>query len=261
MTPIGLFDSHLHLTDERLRGDLEAVLASAREAGVEEMVTIGTSPEDSEAACLVAAAHPGIGASAGLHPHEASAFGPAVMEALERLASRPEVVAIGETGLDFHYDHSPRDAQRRAFEAQVELAESASLPLIVHSRDADEDTAALIRRVGGRVRGVLHCFTGGDALLDAALEAGWYVSFSGIVTFRSWGGAALVARVPADRLLIETDSPYLAPVPERGHRNEPAFIVHTCSAVADQRGEEAARVAASTRAAARAFYGLEEPLD
>lgn len=257
MSGAALFDSHLHLTDGRLAGDLEAVLVAARDTGVREMVTVGTSPDDAEAACELASAIENVWATAGLHPHEAREFGPDVRARLEALAGRREVVAIGETGLDYHYDNSPRAAQRWAFEAQVALAESADLPVVVHSRDADEDTAAVIRTAGSGVRGVLHCFTGGDGLLDAALEAGWYVSFSGIATFGSWDGAGRVARVPSDRLLIETDSPYLAPVPERGHRNEPAFLVHTCRAVAEQRDGEPDEVAASTRAAARRFYGLE----
>jgi TatD DNase family protein len=257
----GLFDSHLHLTDGRFRGDLEAVLAAARRAGVVEMVTVGSSPEDAAEACAIAAGHAGIWATAGLHPHEASRFDRDVLAELHRLAGRDEVVAIGETGLDYHYDNSPRDEQRRAFSAQLELAAQHDLPVAVHSREADEDTAGLIREVGGSVRGVLHCFTGGDALLDAALEAGWFVSFSGIVTFGSFDGGHRVARVPAERLLIETDSPYLAPVPERGRRNEPAFLVHTCREVARLRGEEADRIAASTRAAARAFYGLQNAGD
>jgi len=251
-----LFDSHLHLTDARLADDLPRVLEAARAAGVREMVTVGTSPHDAEAARALAEAHGDVWSTAGLHPHEARDYEPSVRRRLEALAGRDEVVAIGETGLDYHYDNSPREAQRRAFEAQVALAGEAGLPVIVHSRDADEDTAAVIRGAGEGVRGVLHCFTGGDALLDAALEAGWYVSFSGIATFGSWDGAGRVARVPADRLLIETDSPYLAPVPERGHRNEPAFLVHTCRAVARQRGQEEAAVAGATREAALAFYGL-----
>jgi TatD DNase family protein len=256
VTPARLFDSHLHLTDESLLADLEAVLAAARSVGVEEMVTIGTSPEDAAAACGVAGSRPGIRASAGLHPHEASRFDDAVLAELDRLAGRPEVVAIGETGLDYHYDSAPRDAQRAAFRAQAELAGRHGLPLVVHARDADEDTADLIRDMGRDVTGVLHCFTGGDALLDTALGAGWYVSFSGIVTFRSFDGTERVARVPDDRLLIETDSPYLAPVPERGHRNQPAFLVHTCREVARLRETDETEIAALTRANARAFYGL-----
>lgn len=259
MSEARLFDSHLHLTDERLLADLTGVLAAARSAGVVEMVTIGTTPEDSEEACRVAASEPGIRASAGLHPHEAARFDEAALAELDRLADRPEVVAIGETGLDYHYDHAPREAQRAAFRAQIELAGRHDLPVVVHTRDADEDTIGLIRDIGREVAGVLHCFTGGDALLDAGLEAGWHVSFSGIVTFRSYDGGERVARVPEDRLLIETDSPYLAPVPERGHRNEPAFLVHTCRAVARLRGTDEDAIAALTRANARVFYGLPEP--
>lgn len=251
-----LFDSHLHLTDERLRADLESVLERARTAGVEGMVTIGTSPEDARAALEVARSREGLWCSAGLHPHDAGRYAPEVMEALAEVLDAPEAVAVGETGLDYHYDNAPRQRQRESFRAHLELGAERGLPVVVHSRDADEDTARILREAGREAPGVLHCFTGGAALMETALELGWYVSFSGIVTFGSWADDDLVRRVPADRLLIETDSPYLAPEPERGHRNEPAYVAHTCRAVAAMRGEEPAATAERTLRNARSFYGL-----
>lgn len=255
--PLPLFDSHLHLTDRRFRGEVEEVLAAARSAGVRGMVTVGSDPDDAARARDLAAREPDVWATAGLHPHQASAFDDDTLPRLERLYGEPEVVAVGETGLDFHYDNSPREAQRRSFRGHLELARGSGLPLVVHAREADEETAAIVREEGAGVRGVLHCFTGGDALLDAALERGWYVSFSGIVTFGSYEAEDRVRRVPADRILVETDSPYLAPEPERGKRNEPAFVGHTCRRVAEIRGEDPAATAERTGRNARTFYGLD----
>ena len=252
-----LFDSHCHLTDDRFREDRETVLERARASGVAEMVTVGTGPDDARAARALAERTDGLWCTAGIHPHEADRFDPGTMEALGAVLGAPEAVAVGETGLDYHYDNAPREAQRASFRAHLEEAERRSMPVVIHSRDADADTAALVEAFGGRVSGVLHCFTGGDDLLDAALEAGWYVSFSGIVTFGSFDAPGRVRRVPADRLLVETDSPYLAPAPERGGRNEPAFVAHTCRRVAEIRGEDPAEVARRTRANARRFYGLD----
>lgn len=251
------FDSHLHLTDARFDGDRPAVLDRAREAGVVGMVTVGTDPEDARRALALAATAADVWATAGLHPHAADRFSPALREALEELVGRPEVVAVGETGLDYHYDNAPREAQRESFRAHLRIAAERALPVVVHSREADADTAALIREHAGTVRGVLHCFTGGPALMEAGLEAGWHVSFSGIVTFVP-SLADRVRGVPEDRLLIETDSPYLAPVPRRGGRNEPAFLPHTCRRVAEIRGVPPAEVAGLSVRNARAFYRLQE---
>ncbi len=250
-----LFDSHCHLTAEAFAGDLDAVLARAREAGVEEMVTIASDPDDAAAAIALAREHPFLRATAGLHPHDAERFGPGAETAIRRLLADPEVVAVGETGLDFFYDNAPRARQLECFEAQVALAREAGLPVVVHAREADAEVAEVIRGAAG-VRGVLHCFGGGPDLLEAGLDAGWHVSFSGIVTFRRFDGAELVRRVPEERLLIETDSPYLAPVPHRGRRNEPARLAHTCAAVAEIRGVPAERIAEATRRNARRFYGI-----
>lgn len=252
-----LFDSHLHLTASRFAADRAEVVDRARARGVGGMVTVASDPEDAREAAGLAARTPGMWATAGLHPHAADRTSAALIDEIERIAAAPEVVAIGETGLDFHYDNADRAAQRANFDAHLGLAARLGLPVVVHSRSAEDDTAARVRDVGDGVAGVLHCFAGGDALLAAALEAGWYVSFSGLVTFVP-ELAEPVRAVPADRLLIETDAPYLAPVPRRGRRNEPAFLVHTCERVAELRGISFEEAAAATTANARRLYGLAE---
>lgn len=250
------FDSHCHLTDERLDDDRHGVLSRARERGVTEMVTVGTTPDDAVAAAELAAATEGVWATAGLHPHEARAWEGGVEDRLRDVLARPETVAVGETGFDFYYENSPREEQRASFEAHLRMAADTGLPLIVHTREADEETREMVEAARGDVRGVLHCYTGGMTLLEAALDAGWFVSFSGIVTFEGFDGGDRVRAVPDDRLLVETDSPYLAPVPERGKRNEPAFVRHTASALAAIREEPVRETAALTRRNARRFYGL-----
>lgn len=254
-----LFDSHCHLTDERLLEEVQQVVARAREAGVVRMVTIGADPEDMEAAVELASRFDGVWASVGVHPHVADRATQEVFDRIAVLAGRDEVVALGETGLDYHYDNAPRDAQRRAFVRHLELGAALDMPVVVHTRSADDDTAAVLRDAGRSVRGVLHCFTGGKELLETALDIGWYVSFSGVVTFKNYDGEALVRAVPADRLLIETDSPYLAPVPMRGRRNEPAFVRHVAEGIARLRGESFEAVAEQTSRNASRFYGLPEP--
>ncbi|WP_420634850.1 TatD family hydrolase [Candidatus Palauibacter sp.] len=260
MTRPDLFDSHLHLTAARFFPDLGEVLERARRRGVGGMVTVASNPEDASDAVALAVGTQGLWATAGLHPHEADRTSASLLAEIERIAAAPEVVAIGETGLDFHYDNAARAAQIENFEAHLGLADRLGLPIVVHSRSAEADTAALVREYGDGVSGVLHCFTGGEALLDAALEADWYVSFSGLITFvAELAGPARA--VPADRLLIETDAPYLAPVPRRGRRNEPGFLPHTCERLAELRGMSFDDTAAATTANARRFYGLETLLN
>jgi len=252
-----LFDSHLHLTARRFDGDRDEVVARARQAGVLEMVTIASDPDDARAAIGLARRDGGIWATAGLHPHEAKRTSEALMADVAELASDPEVVALGETGLDFYYDHAPRDVQVANFRAHLDLAETVGLPIVVHSREADGETAGLVREYDGRVVGVLHCFAGSEDLLRAGLDADWYVSFSGLITFVP--DLADAARlVPDDRLLIETDAPYLAPTPMRGRRNEPAWVAHTCARLAELRGVSTEAVAERTRRNARAFYRIGE---
>lgn len=252
-----MFDSHCHLTDEKLTPDLADVLARARATGVAGMVTIASDAGDAERALELARRHEDVWCTAGIHPHAAAAATDADRARVLELCADRCVVALGETGLDYYYDNSPRDVQRRLFGWHLEQAAMLGKPVVVHSRDADDDVIAMLRVAPG-ARGVLHCFSGGPGLLDAALDAGWYVSFAGPVSFKRFdeAAAALLRRVPDDRLLIETDSPYLAPVPWRGKRNEPAYLPHTCAAVARWRGQDVAVIAALTERNARAFYGL-----
>jgi TatD DNase family protein len=193
-----------------------------------------------------------------VHPHEAGAASWTAMEDVRRLAAEPEVVALGETGLDYHYDHSPRDVQRRLFDAHLELGGELGMPVVVHAREADADVAAAMLGAPPGTLGVLHCFTGGAEAFEVAMERGWYVSFSGIASFRSFGVVELMREVPPDRLLIETDSPYLAPIPMRGKRNEPAFVRHVAEAVAVHLDVDFSTVAARTTANALRFYNLHD---
>jgi TatD DNase family protein len=252
-----VFDSHCHLTDGRFDEDRAAVLDAALEAGVTRMVTIASDLEDARAALELAEGHPGLWSTAGVHPHSVSEAADADLEGVRELAAtHPEVVAIGETGLDFFYDHSPRRLQRRWFEAHLEIAADLDLPIVIHTREAEDDTIAVLRNAPESVRKVLHCFTGSLKLLEVGLEEGCYVSFAGIITFSKFDGQAAVRAVPGGRLLAETDAPYLAPVPRRGKRNEPAFVTHVVAALADIRGETVAEVAEATEENAERFYAL-----
>jgi TatD DNase family protein len=257
MGPVTLFDSHCHLTDEAFAGVADEVVERARQAGVTRLVTVASDVEDAESALALARRHAGVWATAGIHPHVADGADEAALSRVRDLAGEAQVVALGETGLDYHYDNSPRDAQRRAFRGHLELAAETGLPVVLHARDADDDAAAMLRDAGHGVRGVLHCFAGGRGLLETGLEAGWYVSFSGLVSFKSYQGGDLVRSVPEDRLLIETDSPYLAPVPRRGRRNEPAYVARVAEAVAGQRGVAPEHIAEITTRNALRFYQLE----
>ncbi|MFN2432427.1 MAG: TatD family hydrolase [Gemmatimonadota bacterium] len=257
--PAALFDSHAHLTDERFATDLPAVLRRAAQANVAEVLLPATDPEDAGRARELAGTSfetaPRLLWSSGLHPHSAARWGPETSARLEAELDRG-AVAVGETGLDYHYEFAPRGAQREAFQAQAELARARDLPLVVHSRAADVEIAEVLRASGlGAHRVILHSFSGGPDLLRAALEEGWYVSFSGMATFKSFDPRPVAAVAP-ERLLLETDAPYLAPVPLRGKRNEPAFLGATLNRVADLRGIDPAEAAALTRANARRVYKL-----
>lgn len=250
------FDSHCHLTDDRFAGEAEAVAERAREAGVDRFVLIASDEEDA-AEALELARLLDAWSTAGIHPHAATRTGRG-FDRVRELVEERGVVAVGETGLDYHYDNSPRRLQRESFERHLELGAETGLPVVVHSRAADDDTMAMIRAAEGTVTGVLHCFSAGPAVFEAAVEAGWYVSFSGLITFRSYETPDLVAATPADRILIETDSPYLAPVPHRGSRNEPAHVVEVARAVAELRGEAVDAVAERTTRNALTFYQLDD---
>ena len=249
-----LADSHCHLTDRSFRDDLQAVFERARAAGVARVVTVGSDADDARAALRLVAERRDAWCTSGIHPHMAGRAA-ADLSAIREVASHPRCVAIGETGLDYHYDNAPREAQRRSFARHVELAAELELPVVVHSRSAVADTETVVRECAGRVRGVLHCFTGPARLLDAALEAGWLVSFTGIATFRSFD-SELLRSVPADRYMIETDAPYLAPVPARGKRNEPSLLPRVVASLARQRCESVVDVAAATWSNTERFYRL-----
>ncbi|MEA3246572.1 MAG: TatD family hydrolase [Gemmatimonadota bacterium] len=252
-------DSHCHLADPAFDADRDAVIGRARAAGAAALVCVGESLERAAAArAMAAAASPGTLAwTAGIHPHDAAGFDPARdVDALRELLDAG-ACAVGECGLDGHYDHSPSHLQRRAFAAQLELARATGKAVVVHTREAVDDTTAMVREAGSAgVRGVLHCFTGPAPLLETALEAGWYISFSGIVTFRKWTGDDLLRLVPDDRLLVESDAPYLAPVPNRGKRNEPAWVAHTVARVASVRGTGAGEVGELAVRNAQRLFGF-----
>jgi TatD DNase family protein len=250
------FDSHCHLTDAAFRDDREAVLHRAREAGVTRLVSIASHVADAEEAVALARSAQGIWCTAGVHPHEAGRAAPDAMAAIRALAGEAEVVALGETGLDYHYDLSPREAQRGLFDAHLALGAELGLPVVVHAREADADVAAALRNAPLGTLGVLHCFTGGDEAFAVAMERGWYVSFSGIASFKSFAASDLLGEVPRDRLLVETDSPYLAPVPFRGKRNEPSFVPYVVAALATHLQDAVDEVARRTTANALRFYGL-----
>ena len=254
----GFIDSHAHLADPAFDEDREPVIDRLREAGGRGVVCIGESVATAERATALAERHRGfVFATAGVHPHDAASFDAERDSGSIRELIARGAVAVGECGLDYHYDHSPREMQRRAFAAQLALAREHDRPVVVHTREAEDDTRAMMVEAGAAgVRGVLHCYTGSVALAEAALGVGWYVSFSGMVTFKNWLNDAVIRRVPDDRLLVESDSPYLAPVPHRGRRNEPAWVSLTVARVSVVRGTDPETLAAITARNAIRLFGL-----
>lgn len=251
MTLPVLVDSHCHLDFPDFGPEVDEVVARAHAAGVGLMVTISTKVSEFDRVKAVAERFPHVFCTVGIHPHEAASEPETDKATLVELAKHPKVVGIGETGLDYFYEHSPREAQQRNFRAHIAAARETGLPLIVHTRDADEDTAQILDEEMGKgaFPGLLHCFSSGPQLAEKALELGFYVSFSGIVTFKNAESLReTAATVPMDRLLVETDAPYLAPVPKRGKRNEPGFVVHTAARLAEIKGVTAAELAEATTA-------------
>jgi len=248
-----LIHTHCHLADPAYDADRPAVLERAWRGGVTHVVCIGESPQASDRALALAEAERRLSTTAGVHPHDASQWSPDLAAWLGERLRHPRVVAAGEMGLDYHYDHSPRDRQRAAFTAQLALAREAGKPAVIHAREADEDVAAILTDHPD-VTVVLHSFSSGPALLRAGLVLGQYVSFSGMVTFRNWRLDQAILDTPLDRLLLETDGPYLAPVPHRGTRNEPLYVRHVAERVAGVRGLPVEELVAATAAnAARVF--------
>lgn len=244
-------DQHCHLSPG---DDGAAQVAAARDAGVERLVTVGCHLEQSQQMAAIAAQHRGVYATAGVHPHDSSQG----LEGIAELLDLPQVVAVGEAGLDYHYDHSPRDVQRDVFAAQIQMANERSMPLVIHSRSAWDETFEILDREGTPERTVFHCFTGGPDEARESLARGALVSFSGIITFPSAQDLRDAAAItPLDRLLVETDSPYLAPVPNRGKSNQPAWVPLVGGAVADAKGVSVADVESVTWATAAAFYDLD----
>jgi TatD DNase family protein len=259
--PAVLIDTHAHLDDERFHGDLAAVLDRATAAGVARILTIATTAEDSAACVELATRYPRLAATVGLQPNNLAAAGPGAWDAVVGLVGRPGVAAVGETGLDRHWDYTPFPQQEDYFARHLELARRHNLPVVIHCREAEADVVRMLRadyERHGPVRGVMHSYTGDAATAAACLAMGLHISFAGMLTYKNAQALRDVARgVPLDRLLVETDSPYLAPVPMRGRRNEPAYVVHTAACLAGLHGVAPEVLAEHTTRNARALFGLD----
>ena len=251
-----MIDSHSHIYTPRFDADRDAVIQRAIEAGNQQLLQVGCNLPESEAVVALCEKVRGIYASVGVHPHDADTLTPSVLESLAQLTTHPKVVAWGEIGLDFYYDNSPRGTQIEAFEVQIAKAESLGLPVVIHTRDAEPETLSVLRRYPVRRGGQVHCFTGTGALAKDLLDLGYHIGFTGIITFKNAADLREVVKaVPMERLLIETDSPYLAPVPHRGKRNEPAFVAHVAEAVAELKNLPVNTVLEKTTENFYALYG------
>lgn len=254
---MSVIDSHCHLDFKDFAPELDAVVLRARAAGVERMVTISTRVRDGQKLVAIAEKYPDVYFTIGTHPHYAAEEPNTDAAAIRAFASHRKCVGIGESGLDYHYSYAPPEIAKPVFRAHIALARELDLPLVIHAREADEDVAAILTEemAAGRFNAVLHCFTSSRALAETGLELGLYVSFSGVVTFKgSTDLRAIASAVPLDRLLVETDAPYLAPVPYRGKRNEPSYVVETARALAEVKGIEASDLFTATRANTLRFF-------
>ncbi len=244
-----LIDSHCHLDFPEFEAERDAVVARAREAGLRRIITISTRVDRYDAVRAIAEAYEDVYFTVGTHPHQAHLEAEASVEALVTLAAHPRCVGIGEAGLDYHYDRAPRDVAARVFRTHIAAARMTGLPLVIHARDADADVAAILEDEAGQgaFPALLHCFTASQELADTALRLGLSISFSGVLTFKNSDALrAVAATVPLDRLLVETDAPFLAPVPHRGKRNEPAYVAHTAAVLAGVKGVTPRELAAVT---------------
>ena len=258
---MSLIDSHCHLDSTEFDADRDETIQRALAAGVEHMLNIGTGngPPDLEAGVRLADKYPAFFATVGIHPHDAAKAGPGDYRRIADLLAHPKVIAVGEIGLDYHYDFAPREAQKSAFIEQMSIAAPAGKPIVIHTREAWRDTVALLEKywTPHGIGGIMHCFSGGPEEAQRALELGFYLSFGGILTFPKAAQVHAAAKAaPRDRILLETDAPYLAPVPKRGKRNEPALMVHTARKLADLRGESFEDVCRVTSENFRALAGV-----
>jgi TatD DNase family protein len=252
-----LVDTHAHLSGEEFEGDRDEVIRRALEAGVETVIDVGTDVASSVKAGGFAERWPAVFSSAGIHPHEASKASIADLEKIETLLESPKTAAVGEIGLDYHYSFSPHDLQQSLFRKQIEIGLKKNKPLIVHVREAMPDALIILRSIhAAPFRGVFHCYGGTLGEAAEVLDLGFHISFTGVVTFRNYSGPDIVKAVPQDRLLLETDAPYMTPVPLRGRRNEPAFLAHTALRIAELRGETVECLAAATTRNAMSLFGL-----
>lgn len=255
---MALIDSHAHL--DSFGADLDEILVRAAAAGVTHLVTIGASDglAPNEEAVRIAESRPNVWAVVGVHPHDARIVDQEALDTIARLAKSPKVVAIGEMGLDYHYDHSPREQQQQAFRDFLELARAEKKPVVIHTREADDDTVQILKEARAHeMGGVIHCFTGGESLARGALDLGFYLSFSGVITFKNAQPLRDIATwAPRDRVLVETDCPFLAPIPHRGKKNEPAFVTYTAATIAQAWGVTDQAVHATTAANTARLFGL-----
>jgi len=255
-----LIDSHAHIQGKEYAGEIDAVIARARDAGVETIIAVGGAGDmssNSEAVAL-AARFENVYATVGMHPHDAKDVGFDELKTLSELASSPKVVAVGETGLDYYYNHSPHDVQRRVFAQFIQMACDTQLPIVVHERDAAQQAVELLRNEGaGKLRGVIHCFTGNYEAARAYLDLGFYLSFTGIITFKNAEPLREVVRkVPLEKIFVETDSPFLTPVPHRGKRNEPAYVRFVAETIAKVKRVDLAEVARLTTANVKTLFHI-----
>ena len=257
---LGLIDSHAHIQAKEYAGETEAVLERARQADVEQIIVVGGAGDMSSNTVAVALADsfPSLYATVGMHPHDAKDVGAEELARLKELTVHPKVIAVGETGLDYYYNHSPRDVQSRVFRRFIQMARETDLPIVVHERDAARDSAALLRSEGsGKLRGVIHCFTGDYVAARDYLDLGFYLSFSGIITFKNADPLrSVVQRVPLERMLVETDSPYLTPVPHRGKRNEPAYVRFVAETIAKVKQLDLEKVAQVTTENVKSLFHI-----
>lgn len=250
-------DAHAHIDLGHFDKDRDEVIARAREAGLKWIINVAMIGDGAEKALALAEEHDFIRAIAGCHPHDAQDFGQNELDLLRRAAAGPKVVGLGEMGLDFFRNHSPHDEQRRVFAEQLGLARELELPIVIHDREAHEETLDLVTTAGSGLTGMFHCFSGDVEMARRVLDLGFYISIPGVVTFpKAKETQAVAAFAPLDRLLVETDCPFLAPVPKRGKRNEPAYVVETAKKVADLKGLPYEEVAARTTANLEALFGL-----